>query len=113
MTKAEELFSQLTAEIPKATLSKMFGAPCMKTPNGKSGAMFWRDHLVVKLIGHNLDEALSLDGTRPFEPMEWRIMGGWIQIPYDYRDQWKKFAEISVEGASLLEAKPPRKKKVK
>jgi hypothetical protein len=109
MTKAEELFNQLTLEIPGAAPGKMFGALCMKTPNGKSGAMFWRDSLVVKLNGHNLDEALALDGTRPFEPMEGKIMNGWFQIPFDYSDQWKKFAQISVEGVSLLEPKPGKK----
>jgi hypothetical protein len=110
MTKAEALFNQLTEEIPGATPGKMFGALCMKTPNGKSGAMFWHNHLVVKLTGHNLDEALSLDGTKPFEPMEGKIMNGWVQIPFDYHDSWKKFAEISVAGVSLLEAKAPKKK---
>ena len=110
MTKAEALFVQLIDEIPEAKPGKMFGALCMKTPNGKSGAMFWRDHLVVKLIGHNLDEALALDGTKPFEPMEGKVMGGWVQIPYDYRDEWKKFAQVSVEGVSQLEVKIPKKK---
>jgi hypothetical protein len=37
-------------------------------------------------------------------------MNGWVQIPFDYHDSWKKFAEISVAGVSLLEAKAPKKK---
>ena len=42
----------------------------MKTPNGKSAAMFWKNNIVVKLNGNNLQEALSLDGTQAFEPMK-------------------------------------------
>jgi hypothetical protein len=36
MTKAEEFFIRLTSEIPNVKEGKMFGALCMKTPNGKS-----------------------------------------------------------------------------
>jgi hypothetical protein len=69
MTKAEEYFNELTIQIPNVKPGKMFGALCMKTPNGKSSAMFWKDNIVVKLQGDLLTEALSLDGAQPFEPM--------------------------------------------
>jgi hypothetical protein len=35
MTKAEELFHKIAAELPDVTEGKMFGALCTKTPNGK------------------------------------------------------------------------------
>jgi hypothetical protein len=105
MSKAEELFNKMTKEIPDVKPGKMFGALCMKTPNGKSGAMFWKDCIVVKLQGDTLKEALSLDGSQLFEPMEGRPMKEWVQISYDYKDKWKKFAALSVEGVKKLKKK--------
>ncbi len=110
MTKAETYFNDLTKEIPGVTAGKMFGALCMKTPNGKSAAMFWKDNLIVKLQGETLKEAMSLDGTKIFEPMEGRPMNGWVQIPFDYKDEWKKFVLISAEAVKLLPKKIARKK---
>jgi hypothetical protein len=110
MTKAETFFNDLTKEIPDATPGKMFGALCMKTPNGKSAAMFWQDNLVVKLQGDSLKEAMSLAGTKLFEPMEGRPMKEWVQIPFAYKDEWKKFALMSVESVKLLAKKTAKKK---
>jgi hypothetical protein len=90
---------------------KMFGALCMKMPNGKSGAMFWKDNIVVKLHGGTLNEALSLDGVQLFEPMEGKPMKDWVQIPFHYKDKWKMFAEISAAEVETLEKKPTKKKK--
>jgi hypothetical protein len=111
MTKAEIYFNELTTEIPDVKPGKMFGALCMKTPNGKSAAMFWKDNIVVKLQGDELIEAMSLDGTQLFEPMEGRPMKEWIQIPFSYKAHWKKFALISAESVKKLQKKPPTKKK--
>ena len=96
MTKAEELFNKLAKEIPEGRASKMFGALCIKAPNGKSAAMLWKDCIVVKLAKNDLKEALSLDGACPFEPMKGKQMKEWAQIPFDYKDQWKHFATLSM-----------------
>ncbi|MCX6233959.1 MAG: hypothetical protein NT175_04430 [Bacteroidetes bacterium] len=95
MTEAEAYFNQLTKEIPEVKAGKMFGALCMKTPNEKSAAMFWKDHIVVKLNGQSLTEAMSLDGSQLFEPIEGKTMKEWVQIPFAHKDKWKKFATIS------------------
>ncbi len=105
MTKAEIFFNDLTKEIPNVTPGKMFGALCMKTPNGKSAAMFWKDHIVVKLHGDSLKEAMNLDGTKQFEPMVGRPMREWIQIPFTYKEMWKKFAMTSSESINALKKK--------
>jgi hypothetical protein len=102
MTKAEELFHKLAKEIPDGKESKMFGAPCIKAPNGKSGAMFWKDCIVVKLQAEDMKEALRLDGACLFEPMQGKKMKEWAQIPYDYKDMWKKYASISMELVKKL-----------
>ena len=88
----------------------MFGALCMKTPNGKSAAMFWKDNIVVKLTGDSLNDAMSIDGSQLFEPMEGRPMKEWVQIPFAYKDQWKKFATLSATSVKELEIKAAKKK---
>jgi hypothetical protein len=111
MTRAEEFFSDLTREIPDVKAGKMFGSLCMKMPNGKSAAMFWKDNIVVKLQGESLKEAMSLDGTQLFEPMEGRPMKEWVQIPFAYKDEWKKFALASAESVKTLPKKSGTKNK--
>jgi hypothetical protein len=111
MTKAEEYFCELTKEIPDVKPGKMFGALCMKTSNGKSAAMFWKDNIVVKLKGESFEEAMSLDGAQLFEPMQGRPMKEWVQIPFAYKDKWKKFAHISAEAVKTLKKKITAKKK--
>ncbi len=97
MTKAEQYFDELLNQIPDVKPGKMFGSKCLKTPNGKSAAMFWKDMIVVKLNGEFLKEALTLEGIQLFEPMEGKQMKEWVQIPFSYRDKWKKFALISAD----------------
>lgn len=110
MTKAELFFTELTNQIPDVKPGKMFGAMCMKTANGKSAVMFWKDNIVVKLQGDSIQEALSLDGTKLFEPMEGKPMKEWVQIPFDYKDKWKKFALMSAESVKALKKKVAKKK---
>jgi hypothetical protein len=105
MSEAEKLFQKIVAELPGVTPGKMFGALCVKTPNGKAGAMFWKDHLVVKLAGDDLKEALALDGVELFDPMGGRPMKEWVQIPYAYKAKWKKFAAVSVEAVKKIKKK--------
>lgn len=102
MTKAEKLFHQIAAQLPEAKESKMFGALCIKAPNGKASAMFYKEDVVFKLDGEPLKSALSLDGAKLFDPMGGRPMGGWVQLPYDYADKWPEIAEISYQQVKLL-----------
>jgi len=105
MTKAEELFHQIAAQIPEAKESKMFGALCIKAPNGKASAMFYKEDAVFKLEGELLKEILSLDGAKLFDPMGGRPMGGWVQLSYNYADRWPEIARISYEQVSKLKGK--------
>ena len=103
MTKPEELFHQIAAEIPGAKESRMFGAMCIKAPNGKASAMFYKEDMVFKLSGDPLKEALSLDGAALFDPMGNRPMGGWVQLPFIYASRWPEIALISFEQVKALE----------
>ncbi|MBS4057244.1 MAG: hypothetical protein KGZ82_08010 [Bacteroidales bacterium] len=110
MTQAEAFFMELMTEVPDVVPGKMFGALCMKTPNGKSPAMFWKDNLVVKLQGELHAEALCLDGSCLFDPMEGRPMKEWVQIPFDYKDRWREFVLSAAENVARIEKKPAKKK---
>jgi hypothetical protein len=105
MKNAEEFFNYLSKEIPGVKPGKMFGALCMKTQDGKSAAMLWKDYIVVKLHDDSLKEAMNLNGTVQFEPMEGRPMKEWVQIPFKHKAMWKKFALISLESVSNLKKK--------
>ncbi len=102
MEPAEELFYEIVASMPKAKLSKMFGALCFKASNGKAGGMYWQGHMVFKLTGDYEKEALSLDGASYFDPMGNRPMKGWVQVPYHYKDKWKGFAQKSLDYVKTL-----------
>jgi hypothetical protein len=102
MTESEKLFHQIAAELPDAKESKMFGALCIKAPNGKASAMFYKDEMVFKLAGDPLNEILSLDGARLFDPMGNRPMGGWVQLPFSYADRWFEIAKKAHEQVKEL-----------
>ena len=81
---------------------KMFGAHCIKTPNGKAAALFWKDHMVFKLQGELDAEANSLDGATVFTPSDGRSMKGWTQLPFDYADRWPKYAQGAIDYVKTL-----------
>lgn len=100
----EELFKEIAASIPDAKLSKMFGCPCIKAPNGKAGAMLWHQKLIVKPPKPELERLLK-SGYEQFTPMEGRPMSGWIVISADQSAQWPAFAQQSYDAVKLLEKK--------
>jgi len=102
MTQPEELFHKIAASIPDVKEGKMFGALCIKAPNGKAGVMFWKDDMIFKLEGASLKDALSLDGAKLFDPMGGRPMTGWVQLSADYADRWTEFAEQSMAFVKKL-----------
>lgn len=114
MTKAEELFHKIASELPDVVESKMFGAMCIKAPNGKAGVMFQNDDMIFKLEGDNLDEAMKLKDAKIFSPGG-RAMTGWVQLEPAHSAKWKKYAEIAMENAAKIvveKKKPAEKKKV-
>ena len=102
MTKEEEMFHKIAAELPDTKEGKMFGALCIKAPNGKAGVMFWKDNMIFKLDGDDLKHALSLQGAKLFDPMGNRPMGGWVQLSIDHSKKWKELAGKSMEYVKNL-----------
>ncbi|MEX0966684.1 MAG: hypothetical protein WD077_05565 [Bacteroidia bacterium] len=99
MTKAEELYDEIAAELG-ATKDQMFGTPCLKAPNGKALAMLYDNEMVFKLRGGEESEATGLQGAHLFDPMGNRPMGGWVQIPFRHAGKWKEFAKKAYENVS-------------
>lgn len=95
--EAKALFFKIGEGLEGARRSKMFGADCMKAPNGKAWAMFYQGDMVFKLKDEPYNEAMALDGADLFNPMGTRPMGGWVQLPADYADQWPYFAQEALD----------------
>jgi hypothetical protein len=111
---AQKLFDEICASLEdRANRSKMFGAPCMKTPNGKAAFCFYKDMLVIKLDKETQNETLSWDGVSMFNPMGERPMNGWLQVGFEYAKKWPALAKASVDFVEKLEANVPKPKKAK
>ncbi len=102
MTPAEELFHKIASQIPETAEGKMFGALCIKAPNGKAGVIFKKDTIAFKLAESLLLETLSLDGARMFEPAEGRPMNGWVQLPFSYAEKWPELAQKAMDFVKTL-----------
>ena len=93
MTKEETLYLTIGQKIKSAEQSQMFGKPCFKI-NGKAFVCFFQNEMVFKLKGDIHEEALSLDCSKLFDPSgKKRPMKEWVQVSFDYKDKWEKFAK--------------------
>ena len=111
MATATEFLGTIAKKIPGAKLSKMFGADCIKAPNGKAVCMVWREDMVFKLAGDDEKEAMKIKGAHVFSPMEGRAMGGWIQIPVAHQKLWLDLAKKSMALVSKIKVEKKEKKK--
>ena len=97
MTEEEIYFNEIGNEITEAIKSQMFGKPCYKIGK-KAFTCFFKDCMVFKLNGEYHQEALSLDGSKLFDPSgKQRPMKEWVQVPFDYKEKWELFAQKSAE----------------
>jgi urate oxidase len=97
MTKEETLYTAIGQNIKDAEQSQMFGKPCFKI-NGKAFVCFFQNQMVFKLTDSTHSEALSLDRTKLFDPSgKNRPMKEWVQVPYEYEEKWKFFAQKANE----------------
>ncbi len=100
MTEEEIYFIKIGKETEDAIKSQMFGKPCFKIGK-KAFTCFFENSMVFKLNGEFHQEVLSLDGSELFDPSgKNRPMKEWVQVPFDYKEKWKIFAEKSAEYAS-------------
>jgi hypothetical protein len=84
--------SEMMATSPTSS-GKMFGMPCLKNSNGKAFAGYFEGAMVFKLGGDSHAEALTLSGTRLFDPSErGRPMKEWVVVPIEHVSRWLEFA---------------------
>jgi hypothetical protein len=98
MTESEKLFHQIAKEVPNAREGKAFGVFCIKAPNGKLTALFWKNNLMFKLNKKDEKETLNLKGARPgthiYVPE--RPMTGWVKVPLTHSAKWKNLTKKSI-----------------
>lgn len=92
MTQEETLFNQIGNDIPDSIKSQLFGKSCFKAGK-KAFVCFFQNEMVFKLSGEEHGDALSLDGSKLFDPSgKGRPMKEWVQVPFDYQEDWERFA---------------------
>ncbi len=93
MNTEELLFEAIGNNIEGSTKGQLFGKPCYKIGK-KAYVCFFQNEMVFKLKGENHADALSLDGSQLFDPSgKKRPMKEWVQVPYEYAEQWETFAK--------------------
>ena len=96
MSLEQNKFESIGQQLEKTIQSKLFGKPCFKI-NGKAFVCFFENEMVFKLNGDSHSEALSLDGAKLFDPSgKNRPMKEWVQVPFDYHEQWANFAKAAM-----------------
>ena len=96
MTEEEQYFVSVGEGIKDSKKSQLFGKPCFKIGK-KAFICFFQSEMVFKLSGTSHQDALSLGGAQLFDPSgKGRPMKEWVQLPFDYKSQWKGFAKQAV-----------------
>lgn len=102
MSPVEIAFYDACSNLEGSVKSQMFGVPCFKIGT-KAFACLSSGHMIFKLSGEGLKEALSLDGAKQFDPSgKNRPMKEWIQLPYAYHTLWPKFAKLAIDYVGQL-----------
>ena len=97
MTPEEKLFEKTGQKIKEADRGQLFGKACFKV-NGKAFICFFQNEMVFKLTGDIHKEALSLNGSRLFDPSgKKRPMKEWVQVSADHSGTWDTFAKAALK----------------
>ena len=104
MNEPEKIFDSIIARISLGIEGKMFGARCIKSPNGKTAAFYWKEDMVFKLENDSQKEALNLKnskiGTHLYAPD--KQMNGWVLIPKEHSIKWIEFTEKALKYVESL-----------
>ncbi|MBX7162319.1 MAG: hypothetical protein K1X49_01400 [Saprospiraceae bacterium] len=93
MTEEEKFYQSIGKNLAVAEQSQMFGKPCFKI-NGKAFISFFQNEMVFKLSGDIHKNALSLDGSKLFDPSgKNRPMKEWVQVSKMNSDKWANYAK--------------------
>lgn len=103
MTAAEKLFHEIAEQLPEGKEGKMFGALCIKAPNGKAVAMFKEDQMIFKLDAPDEQAAMKLKGAKVFDPRGGYPMKGWTQLSFEHSKKWKELAGKAMDYVKALD----------
>jgi hypothetical protein len=98
----DRLSSQI-ADQEGITLSLLFGKPCLKSGR-KAFAAFYQGDMVFK-IGREEIAMLreKYIGSQQWDPSgKGRAMKDWLQVPFDYREDWAALAEQALTFTAAL-----------
>ncbi len=93
----EEKYTSIGDSLKGAQSGKLFGKPCFKI-GGKAFVCFFQDEMVFKLTGPDHTEALSLEGSKLFDPSgKNRPMKEWVQVAYENSERWPQYAQSAMD----------------
>lgn len=97
----EDRYNEIAESMAPAGVTKgsLFGKPCLKI-GSKSFACFFQEAMVFKLDPDSLNSAISLPGTKHFDPSgSGRPMKQWVQVPFEHADRWPELADQALRYA--------------
>jgi hypothetical protein len=98
---ADAVFATLLQQ-HEATESSAWGKRCLAF-EGEPFALMHRDGLVVRVNGHALADALKIEGSTAFDPVNpdeaTMTRPGWVRLPAAAFMQWQRYALAALEAA--------------
>lgn len=92
----EKVYLQTGRSLGDVEESQMFGKPCFKV-NGKAFICLFDNCVVFKLSGKDHETALSLKGSRLFDPSgKGRAMKEWVEVTVSNKAKYKDFARAAM-----------------
>jgi hypothetical protein len=92
----EEVLAELQLRRPEVVSKKIFGLPSLMIGRSPFACLNGED-MVFKLSGEAFEQALALEGAKPFTPMG-RPMKAWVQVPPEHFELWPALAEEALYG---------------
>jgi len=101
MNTSEKKFEEIAEKLAKkkVEVSSMFGMPCYKIKS-KAFAGLVDEDMVFKLTGDEHFRALSLPGSRLFDPAGGRPMKEWVQVSSKNAKHWQDLSEAALKYVS-------------
>lgn len=97
---ADALFARLQQQ--DATESSAWGKRCLAF-EGEPFALMHRDGFAVRINGHPLADALRIEGSTAFDPVNpdeaTMTRPGWVRLPASAFSQWEHYALAALDAA--------------
>jgi len=99
---AEADFEQVGLQLADlgVKISRMFGSPALKDPDGKVFASLQKNGAMVFRLVRDTSEheaALKLEGAELFDPSgKGKTIKDWVTVPHEFAGQWPAFAEAAL-----------------